>query len=416
LWLPRISVASTAGIATVAGRLAFWTLVLTIVRALGERRLFGRLLANTIPGAAISAVLLILGIGGFEAYQRWIHHDFIETAWPTKLDPVAGSLFEPGADVRWTNYVDFWTKSRTNSLGFLDAEPALPKPPGRFRVLLVGDSFVEAAQVPIEAKLQTLLAGRLVGRLGRDRADVIAFGYSGTGQANQLGYYEKFGRDAAADLVILLAVSNDFANNSPILESVRNGWHPYWTPRVFYEREGSGFRRLNPAPDWQQHRIGGRDPAGHFAALMQMAEFAPMLTGWGGPVERETDKMFWQSRLPPVFEDAIALTRHALEEWKMLGARDGFKVVVVGANNMTVDGTQSFAERGRYARRFQAVTESVGLPFLDLYPYFAKQSHPKAARWSADAHWTATGHGWAAAAVYEFLLSRGLVPEPGKPQ
>ena len=80
---------------------------------------------------------------------------------------------------------------------------------------------------------------------------------------------------------------------------------------------------------------------------------------------------------------------------------------------MTRDGTGPPAERERYTRRFQAVTEGVGLPFLDLHPYFAKQSDPKAAHWRTDAHWTPTGHEWAAAAVYEFLVSRGFLPEAG---
>jgi hypothetical protein len=179
--------------------------------------------------------------------------------------------------------------------------------------------------------------------------------------------------------VILLALSNDFANNSPIRESVRNGWHPYVAPRPSYERDGSGFRRLNPAVDWEQHRIGGSDAAGHYGALMQIPEFATKLAGWRGPVERDTHAMFWQPTLLPLFEDAIVLTRHALEEWKMLGARDGFKIVVVGSDNMTLDGTAPFADRERYARRFQAVSEDVGLPYLDLYPYFAKQPYPKTA-------------------------------------
>jgi hypothetical protein len=167
---------------------------------------------------------------------------------------------------------------------------------------------------------------------------------------------------------------------------------------------------MNPTVDWEQHRIGGSDAAAHYAALMQIPEFALKLAGWGGPVERDTDAMFWQPALPPLFEDAIVLTRHALEEWKMLAARDGFKLVVVGSDNMTRDGTGPFADRERYARRFQTVSEEVGLPYLDLYPYFAKQSDPKTAHWRIDGHWSPIGHEWASAAIDEFLVSRGFVP------
>jgi len=179
---------------------------------------------------------------------------------------------------------------------------------------------------------------------------------------------------------------------------------------LFWEREGSGFRRVNPTADWEKHRISSGDAAAHYAALMQIPEFAAKLAGWGGPVERDTDAMFSQPTLPPIFEDAIVLTRRALAEWKMLGERDGFKLVVVGSNNMTMDGSAPLADRARYARRFQAVSEAVGLPYLDLYPYFAKQSDPKKGHFSIDGHWSPVGHDWASAAIYDFLVRRGFVP------
>ena len=109
LWVPLVPAVTHAGGVAVIRGLAFWALVLTVVRALCERRWFGRLLANTLPGLAVSTVLLLVGIGGFETYQRWIRHAFIDVVWPSKVDPVAGSLFEPGKELRLTNHVDFWT-------------------------------------------------------------------------------------------------------------------------------------------------------------------------------------------------------------------------------------------------------------------------------------------------------------------
>ncbi len=197
-----------------------------IVVSLAKRRAARRLFANTAPGVVNTAILLALIVGAYEGYQRF-NGRFANIAWPSRVDPVAGMIFEPNAEVRWTNHLDFWAAERTNSLGFLDSEPIIPKPPDRFRVLLVGDSFVEAAQVRIADKLQSILATKLQSRLGKDKVDVVAFGFSGTGQANQLSFYEKYGKAVAPNLVILLLVANDFANNSPILEAVRNGWAPY---------------------------------------------------------------------------------------------------------------------------------------------------------------------------------------------
>jgi hypothetical protein len=276
-----------------------------IVVSLAKRPVARRIFVNTAPGVVITLILLALIVGAYESYQR-VNGRFAETVWPDRFDPVAGFIFEPNADVRWTNHLDFWAAERTNSLGFLDSEPIIPKPPDRFRVLLVGDSFVEAAQVHIVDTLQMILAAKLHDRLGKDNVDVVAFGYSGTGQANQLSFYEKYGKAVAPNLVILLLVANDFADNSPILEAVRHGWAPYRPPRLFFERDGDSFRRISIDPDWESQKLPGRVPTDFYADLMKDPAIAPRLAGWGGPAANDVDEMFFHRSLPPAFDDALA--------------------------------------------------------------------------------------------------------------
>jgi hypothetical protein len=125
------------------GALALFGVI--IVASLTKRPVARRLLINTAPGVVIAVILVSLIVGAYEGYQRF-NGRFARIEWPDRVDPVAGFIFEPNAEVRWTNHLDYWVAERTNSLGFLDSEPAVPKPSDRFRVLLVGDSFVEAAQ------------------------------------------------------------------------------------------------------------------------------------------------------------------------------------------------------------------------------------------------------------------------------
>src|SRR6185503_1706511 len=157
----------------------------------------------------------------------------------------------------------------TNSIGFLDREPEQPKPAGRFRILLVGDSFVEASQVTIPEKLQSLLGEKLDAAFGKGATDVAALGLSGTGQVNQLAFYEAFGRQLTPDLVVLLAVSNDFADNSPLLSGMRNGWSPSHPPWFYFERDGDSFMKLGPAEDWARFKLTGNDAVAYHAALIQ---------------------------------------------------------------------------------------------------------------------------------------------------
>jgi hypothetical protein len=365
-------------------------------------------------GAAISLALVGLLFGGFEAYQR-ANGVFHTNQWPGRHDPVAGFLFTPNAEVRFTNNLDYWTVERTNSLGFLDNEPAIPKPAGRFRVLLIGDSFVEAAQLPNRDKLQTLLRDKLEARLGKGTVDVVAMGYSGTGQANQLGFYDKFGTLLAPDLVLLLIVSNDFADNSPLLSALRNGWDPEYPPRPFFARDGDGFRRIAVDPQWDKHALPGKDPAARFARLKSDPAIASRLGGWDGPDRTGIDEVFGWHDLPPLFADAVLLSAYALATWKELAARDGFKLALVATEEL--GGARDEAPLRR--ERFRAIASSLGLPFLDLRPYFASQGDPADAHWRFDGHWNAHGHRWAAEAVAAFLLDSKLMAtrraEPARP-
>jgi hypothetical protein len=380
----------------------------TCAATLAQRPRVARFVSAIGPGVLNSVLAIAILAGLFEAYQR-LSGRFAGTAWPFHVDPVAGFLFEPRAEVRWTNHLDFWAREETNSLGYLDREPLLPKPPGRRRILVVGDSFVEAAQVRNADKVQAVLEGALRRRLGEDAVDATAFGYSGTGQANQLGFYAKDGRAVAPDLVVLLLVANDFANNSPILEAIRNGWHPYRPPRPFFERDGAGFRPVPVDPDWMDALLAGSTPADRYAALAADAEFAPRLAGWGGPAAVDMDEMFWRRTLPPLFEDALALTAHAIWEWVALGRRDGFALVLVATDTMTNGGADDVRHGALQIERFRAIADAAGVPFLDLYPAFVAHGTPDDAHWRYDGHWNETGHRWAGEATAAFIEEQRLL-------
>ena len=175
------------------------------------------LIVNVLPGILISFGLLAVLIAGAELYLRTTR-PFFASHWPLRFDARYGWTFTPGGTVRLTNHLDFWTETKANSLGFLDREPVAA--PNACRVAFIGDSFVEAAQVPIEQKMQVVFE-----KIATNVA-TAAFGFSGTGQASQLGFYDVFVRDFQPKVVVLVFFSSDFANNSATLEAIRSGWHP----------------------------------------------------------------------------------------------------------------------------------------------------------------------------------------------
>ena len=177
-----------------------------------------------------NALLLSVGLasvaGVAEVWLR-VTTPFMHSIVPWYFHPKAGLILKPNAEIRWTNGLDFWTISRTNSLGFLDREPPAPEcAAASCHVTMIGDSFVEAREVPIADKFHVRLEDLASRHLPRLSIITSAFGRRGTGQINQLAYYDEFARHLHPSLVVLVFVRNDFSDNSPILTALRLGIDP----------------------------------------------------------------------------------------------------------------------------------------------------------------------------------------------
>tara|TARA_B100001989_G_scaffold3713_1_gene2464 strand:+ start:7396 stop:8661 length:1266 start_codon:yes stop_codon:yes gene_type:complete len=158
--------------------------------------------------------------------QKWIYWDNIHSK-------EIGFYFRPKAEIRHTNSLDYATKNKANSLGFIDEEPLRGASESICRIAIIGDSFVEAAQVNNKNHIGPILEKKLNSTYLNKNIDVVQFGYSGTGQINQLPFYTQVARNLKPDLVILVFSYNDFADNSFLLSAIRNNWHPDFLPRLF---------------------------------------------------------------------------------------------------------------------------------------------------------------------------------------
>lgn len=407
----------------------------------------------------IVCILLTLTIFAFigvaELYFR-MSAPFNAKTWHWRFDPRFGTNQEPGAVVQHTNGVDFWQRTTANSFGFLDREPPRGEAGDRCRVLFIGDSFVEAAQIPIESKFHVLFEGLARLKLPALQIETLAFGTSGTGQANQLSFYEEFGAPLQPDVVVLVVSGNDFANNSSLLESVRNGWHPSHLPRLFFRRKNEGARRLPIDPDWRQYRLDdpvdgapalheiliehsylyhwmfrhlqakrpllaaliiGQSRADIWTARMRAIQdidgFEDAFADWHFPDDLNLDAMFYSDGLlPPVFEDALSLTGHALDEFRRYAHEDGFHLVVFAGHGLSPEvkpGTERFGRtmngRGALAR-LEELTAVRNIDLVDQTAYLLAQGGTRReARFRRDAHWSEQGHEWAAGAMLDYFLA-----------
>src|SRR5258706_1127128 len=213
---------------------------------------------NIDPGVSVTILVLLVLYAAGEIYLR-IKLPFNQPYWSSQFDQRYGWNFIPGATVNLTNYTDFWTSTPANSLGFLDREPPpVGKPPNTCRVAFIGDSMVEAAQVPIKDKMQVRFE-EIANRESQDGRtfQTVAFGFSGTGQVNQIPFYDVFAKPLKPNVVVLVFVANDFANNSTTLESIRNGWAPLHPPRLFFEynHQTQTFSAIEIDPNWQNYLL-----------------------------------------------------------------------------------------------------------------------------------------------------------------
>jgi lysophospholipase L1-like esterase len=110
---------------------------------------------------------------------------------------------------------------RINCQGLHDREHATAKPPGTLRIAVVGDSYAEALQVPVEDAFWVVVERKLQDcpAFGGRKVEVINFGVSGYGTAQELLTLEQQVWAYQPDVVLLaVTTNNDITDNSRVLK------------------------------------------------------------------------------------------------------------------------------------------------------------------------------------------------------
>ncbi|TAE70092.1 MAG: SGNH/GDSL hydrolase family protein [Oscillatoriales cyanobacterium] len=206
-------------------------------------------LGLTLGGLLMGVVIGEIGlrVARVEGYPKI--GDVVDSA-PTRFhtsDRDLGWKLKPGVSGEWNGEgVSF---VQVNSDGLRDREHTKTKPPNTLRVAVLGDSFTEAIQVPVEqtfwSKLERKL-GNCGAVKGRKKVEVINFGVQGYGTAQELMMLRKKVWDYSPDIVVLaFFIGNDVINNSPQLE------YDHYRPFFVYDASGKlvpdmSFRNLPP--------------------------------------------------------------------------------------------------------------------------------------------------------------------------
>ena len=342
-----------------------------------------------------NALLLLVGvvliaIAG-EAYLR-LTMSFGRPIRLLEFVPNVGLLRPPNTEIRATNRRDFWNVSRTNSLGFLDREPPSPeRAAATCHISMIGDSFVEAEQIPIHDKFHVRLEALAADELPHLNVTTSAFGLGGTGQVRQLPFYDAYARLLHPKLLVLVFVDNDFKDNRPIQRG--NVLYP------MVRRRSDGKLELA----WSNPR-DNLPPASWAARAMEEAVQRSRFARWlldkkitFFPPDRDRHHDRHHKFLQSVVYPASTYTRFALEQFKQRADRDGARLVILASYTVKVHGTPMF-------ERLSEMAAALDIPIIDQADYILRQGYKLAdAHWRGDSHWNPAGHRWAAEALYEYI-------------
>ena len=369
-----------------------------------------------------------------------------------QYDADLGVVLRSGAEGWWKEEGKAYI--RINSAGLRDREHARAKPPRTFRIAVLGDSYAEAMQVPMEETFWSVLERQLKGcpALAGREPEVINFGVSGYGTAQELLMLSHRVWPYNPDVVILaFTTGNDVRNNSRVLE--QDDLKPYsvfqngeLVPDLKF-RDSFGFRlRQTELAQWayrlwDSSRIIQLFAQGKWIVTTQNAQAHsyghdsnPNITPWDGVAEAGLDSMVYREPRDPVWKEAWEVTEglvvHMRDEVKEKGAE--FLVVTASTGPQVhpdVAVRQSFAKRLGVAHLFYAdlrirdLGERRDFAVLNLAPLFqtyAEQHrvflHGFENSVLGTGHWNKEGHRLAGELIASKLCSDVLRKAPSRSQ
>jgi hypothetical protein len=378
-------------------------------------------------------------------------------------DPITGWSLLPNSKGRWFNQLyEYDVHIEINSRGLRAPEDiGYEKPPGTYRVIVLGDSFVEAAQVELEQSFPQQLR-QLLAQQGMN-VQVINAGVGGWGTDQELLWLREEGYKYQPDLVLLAVYPrNDFMNNDEALEATNQGA----IRKPFYRLE-NGQLVLNyfpfdpeqvppvdsaPAPTAAKSEPGPLSTIGQWlhdhSALYRYIDpririvapkFAAALarTGLIKPgqeskiVAQDTEFIpityqIYDENLDPEWQTAFDLTQALFAELRStteeMGAGLG-AVLISAPEQVYPDRWEKIQKRfptmqeGEWNLDFprtkaQELLAQLDIPVLDLVPIFQQTAkHGPLLHLVDDGHWTPEGHALAATAIYNFVGETALIPQ-----
>ena len=337
--------------------------------------------------------------------------------------PVVGHFHIPGSSA-WVREPEFTTYLRFNRFGLRGPEIAAEPAPSERRVLLLGDSFLEAKQVSERDALPNRLSVELADRQA-PAADLLNAGTFDWSQVHQYLYLQHAGSTLRPNLVLqFFYVGNDVGDLWPRSRGeLRDLERPIatvdddgrlklleWRRRVpdqgdlllgELSRRSTVFRAYETGVV-DKLRYRRRDGQGVESQMLEVFRFKET------PQEVRAWKTVEALLLATRDEAERQGARYALvivpSKWQV--HREDWQALLAARDEPDDD---RWVLRGPN-RRLTQLAEAHRVPVLDLLPPLRDAAEAgRRLYYPVDIHWNAAGHEVAARSVAEYLLAQGLL-------
>lgn len=386
--------------------------------ASAPRRGWSRLVSNVaLLGVALLASLVVC-----EIILRLLGVSYPVYIW---MDPVRGVSHIPGMKSERQFEGMSWVE--INSDGWRGPDVALESPPGTFRIALLGDSYIEAFEVPFQKTAGELLEGRLADLRGTP-VEVLNFGHGGYGTSQQLLTLQHEVWKYSPDLVLLaITTGNDISDNyRPLKRSDYVPYHVFKDGKLVVDSSFLRSKGYRSRALWTRQLLGVVKHS-HVAQLVNRVRHSRRKSERqeqiAGAVEGEEMGLRDEIHLPPstpewreawrVTEGILRLMHQDCREhdtaFAIVTLTRGIQVTPVRERKEAFLRELGVKDLYYPERRLAAFGEREGIPVLNLAPTMAEQAEEDRVYFHAHhgslgiGHWNEAGHRAAAALMAPWL-------------
>ena len=378
-----------------------------------------RTLKVTWVNLLVMAVLLVLAEASLQMFALLYPSYDVLFLQP---DRVLGWKQVPNLRWEWAGLYwyasDFKVDIMTNSLGFRDKTRAVPKPYGVKRVAFLGDSFIEAVQVPLEKTAGQLLEQRLNSASVQDRSrrwEVLNFGISNYGVGQYLLTWEQYAKNYEPDYIAIFVAKFHLERT---VEKYKSGlWMQpksgLWVRPTFRLENDELIRE--PARDFDEFvRVQDDLIKGQFAgkrsrkrSQLIIPVYASLLNdrfmGWVRQFVRNSEPPV---RNPDADMKLFAINQKIIEELGRQVSRAGGKLVVL-------DASRYFGDDETVPDFLRNLCRTNGFGYVPLDKELLKANRDGiSTRWTYDGHFNEAGNRILAEAFYSWMTDQVPMNKP----